>query len=669
MQASETKLRRLIEGTQQYVVPLFQRPYSWSEKQWKTLWVDVIEKSRHADGRPHFFGSIVTTPARSVPEGIAKYLLIDGQQRLTTVQVFLAALRDSADPIENKLLRDRIDGQYLANYYEQGDERLKVLPTHDDRAAFRAIIQQGEVPDGRLRRCYAFFRERLGRLPLDQFDAIHLAIVDRLSLVSITCDEQDNPHLIFESLNAKGEKLTPADLIRNFLLMQVHVGAQDQLFRAHWLPIQQAMESHLTEFVRHYLMKNGKILREAEVYFELKDRLAGSSPADAEAFLGDLHRHGTYYARFIDPGREPDPDIAERLDRIRRLKVTVAYPFLLRVFEAYDSGLLKKEQVVETLDLLESFVVRRAVCNVPTNQLRRMFPPVFDATGGPGPTFVDGLRRQLGGTRCPEDAEFEKELTTQALYATSEKNARLRLMLERLERSFGHREPADLSKATIEHVLPQTLTPEWRAELGDDAGIWETLVHTLGNLTLSAYNAELSNQPYSVKRNALVGSHLDLNQYFQGVETWNANAIRVRAATLAARALQIWPDVGRVPGSLGREKQAPTRPVAVRFRGKDHPCKNWRDGFVKLVKLFEADQPGLLERLTSDNALYAIVSFDPARFPRSKFQLGKVFVNTHASAAQLRDWCQKLAERAGLQPCDYGFVTPDSNGESPNFIK
>ena len=322
MQASETKLRQLIEGTKQYVVPLFQRPYSWSEKQWKTLWSDIVEQSRHDDGRPHFFGSIVTTPAKSVPQGVGKWLLIDGQQRITTIQVFLAAIRDSADRVGDVKLRDRIDGQYLKNPYEEDDERLKVLPTQDDRPAFRGIVWKTVIPEGRLRSCYQFFLSRLERLPVDQLDPIHLAVVDRLSLVGITCDEHDNPHLIFESLNAKGEKLTPADLIRNFLLMRVHVGDQDRLFTSYWLPIQQALGNDLTEFVRHYLMKEGKILKEADVYFELKDRLANATPAKAEEFLGDLHRHGMFYAGFIDAQRESNEALAERLDRVRRLKVT-----------------------------------------------------------------------------------------------------------------------------------------------------------------------------------------------------------------------------------------------------------------------------------------------------------------------------------------------------------
>jgi uncharacterized protein with ParB-like and HNH nuclease domain len=659
MQASETKLRQLIEGTKQYVVPLFQRPYSWSEKQWKTLWADMVEKAKHGDGRAHFFGSVVTTPAKSVPQGVGKYLLIDGQQRITTTQVLLAAIRDLADVANDHRLRDRIEGQYLTNAYEDGDERLKVLPTQDDRDAFRAIISRNAIPASLLGRCYAYFRSRLEQWEPERLDALHLAVVDRFSLVSITCDEHDNPHLIFESLNAKGEKLTPADLIRNFLLMQVHVGKQDALFRAYWLPIQQALNSDLTEFVRHYLMMGGKILREAEVYFELKDRLAGRTSAEAEEFLRDLHRHGLLYARFVDPSQESDTEIAERLDRVRRLKVTVAYPFLLRVFDAFQPGGLNRSQVLETLELLESFVVRRAICGAPTNQLRRMFPPVFDATGGPGPTFVDGVRRQLGGPRCPDDAAFAQAMATQPLYATADKNVRLRLILERIERSFGHKELGNLATASIEHVMPQTLTAEWRQELGDDAtASWERLLHTLGNLTLTAYNAELSNKPYSQKRQEFMGSHFDLNRHFDQVERWTPDRIRERGAALAEAATRIWPDVGRIPGTTDREKRPSQPPVAVRYRESRQSCKNWRDGFTRLLKLFEASKPGTLSRIADEQALIAVVSRDPSRFQRSRLQVGDVYVNTHASAAQLQDWSRKIADLAGISPSDYEFIMP-----------
>ena len=357
-----------------------------------------------------------------------------------------------------------------------------------------------------------------------------MAVVDRLSLVSITCDDHDNPHLIFESLNAKGEKLTPADLIRNFLLMRVHVGDQASLFEAYWLPIQQALGIELTEFVRHYLMKEGKILKEADVYFELKDRLSNSTPEQAKSYLRDLHRHGMFYAKFVDPAREPDKAVAECLDRLRRLKVTVAYPFLLRLFDAFAVGTLDRSQLLQTLELLESFVLRRSICNMPTNQLRRMLPPVFDAAGGAGPMFVDNIRKELGGKRCPDDAAFAAALAKEPLYSTAEKNARLRLILERIEQSFEHKEAAGLLKAQIEHVMPQTLTPEWTQELGEDAiEQWSELLHSLGNLTLTKYNAEMSNKPYADKRKEFAGSHYVLNRHFAHVDRWSPDAIRHEA--------------------------------------------------------------------------------------------------------------------------------------------
>ena len=663
MHASETKLRQLIEGQKQYVVPLFQRPYSWSEKQWKAMWTDVIEQSRHEDGRPHFFGSIVTAPARSVPQGVGKFLLIDGQQRITSAQVLLAAIRDAAKRIGNAKLQERINGQYLVNAYEEGDERLKLLPTQDDREAFRAIMQNEAIPSGRLGGCYRFFQSRVDRLTADQLEAVHTAIVDRLSLVSITCDDQDNPHLIFESLNAKGEKLTAADLIRNYLLMRIHVGDQARLFNLYWLPIQQALSNELTEFVRHYLMKEGKILKEADVYLELKDRLSNETPAHAESFLRDLHRHGMIYAKFIAPSRESDSELAKRLDRVRRLKVTVAYPFLLRVFDAYEKNVLGHDQVLETLDLLESFVIRRSICNLPTNQLRRMLPPVFDAAGGAGPGFVEGLRTQLGGKRCPDDGAFASALAREQVYSSTEKNARVRLILERLEQSFNHKEPADLSKATIEHVLPQTLTQAWEEELGAGAQeLSQRLLHTLGNLTLTGYNAEMSNQPFDIKRQSLVDSHFELNRDLAEVSRWTADVIVARGHKLANRALTIWKDVGRTPESAAQDRRANHPPVAVRFKNLKQPVTNWKEAFLRLLENFDAVCPGLLSRIAADSLLPAVIAINADRFGRSNAKIGKVCVNTHASAATLQDWCRKIALIAKIDAADFEFLM---SGDAP----
>lgn len=661
MQAQEARLRKLIEGTTQYVVPLFQRPYSWAEKQWKTLWNDVWEQADNEDERPHFFGSIVTAPAKSVPQGVGKYLLIDGQQRLTTTQMLLAALRDTAGANGHDKLRDKINGKFLLNSYEEGDEQLKVLPTQDDRPAFRGIVREQRPPSSRIADAYRYFHGKLAPFSNDavRLERLLTAITDRLSLVSITCDEHDNPHLIFESLNAKGEKLTPADLIRNFLLMRVHVTDQERIFAQHWLPIQQALGDSLTEFVRHYLMKEGKILTEADVYFELKDRLINASPAAAESFLSDLHRHGLLYARFINSPLAIDAEIDAALSRLQRLESTVAYPLLLRVFDGLEQAKLTREQVVQTLDVLESFLIRRSVCGMPSNQLRRMLPPVFDAVGGASNGFVDLLRAELGGNRCPSDAAFAAALPVQPLYATAKKNARLRVILERIEESFGHKEPASLAAAQIEHVMPQTLTQEWERDLGPQAREhWARLLHTLGNLTLTCYNADMSNRCYVDKRIALAHSHFELNRYFANAETWTAEAIEARGQALADRALKIWPDLSRPDTPQPSGLRIERKPVAVRFRNLEEPVTNWKQAALRLIEFFEADSPGLLLELERKQVMPSVLSVDSSRFTRSRGQIGGVYLQMHGSAKTLRTYVKWIAQEAGVGEFEYEFVLP-----------
>jgi uncharacterized protein with ParB-like and HNH nuclease domain len=663
MQASETTIRKLIEGSKQYVIPLFQRPYSWNQKHWSTLWQDVIDLVADANARPHFFGSTVTAPARSVPQGVGKWLLIDGQQRMTTTQLFLAAIRDAASDASATNLSQKIEGQSLLTAYETGDEQLKVLPTQGDREAFRHIIRHEDRPPSRLTDCHSFFLSRLRArkgLSAEFLETVYLVVVDRLSLVGITCDEQDNPHLIFESLNAKGEKLTPADLIRNFLLMRIHVNEQQTVFDQHWRPIQEALRDQLTEFVRHYLMKEGKIIKSADIYFELKDRLVSATPDQTKQFLADLHRHGMHYARFINPAEfEADRDISASLNRLRVIEATVAYPLLLRVFDVVHRGSLTRAQLLEVLNILESFLIRRSVCGYPSNQLRKIFPPIFDAVGGSGESFVAGVREQLGGKRCPDDKTFADALFTQPLYATAKRGTRLRIMLERLEESFDHKEPADLSTAQIEHVMPQTLTPAWFQELGDDAPKhYARLLHTLGNLTLTGYNPDLSNRPYAEKRELLKTSHFELNRHFDQVERWTPAAIEARARSIADRALKIWADVGRDGLSQADAVVGLQKPVAVRYLQQMQPITSWKQAAIKLVEMFEDARPGLLASIVAKGKLAGDLSMEADRFSRSSVKIGGVYFNTHASARTLQHRVRKIATKADIAGADYAFVLP-----------
>jgi hypothetical protein len=294
-----------------------------------------------------------------------------------------------------------------------------------------------------------------------------------------------------------------------------------------------------------------------------------------------------------------------------------------------------------------------------------MLPPVFDAAGGAGPAFIDGLRRELGGQRCPDDEAFAASLASEPLYSSADKIVRLRLILERLEQSFEHKEPVQLEGATIEHVLPQQMTSEWKLELGDDAVEQSNqLLHTLGNLTLTGYNAELSNKPYSVKRGALLKSHFDLNRYFAEIERWTPDAIRARGRALAKKALSIWEDVGRstVPGEI--KKPANLRPVKVRFRDVEQSVTNWKDAFVKLLTQFEAASPGLLNRLATEETLNSVLAVDDAEFSRSKVRIGMIYVNTHASASQLQKWCRKIAEKGRFDPKEFQFILSEPMAQS-----
>jgi len=288
-----------------------------------------------------------------------------------------------------------------------------------------------------------------------------------------------------------------------------------------------------------------------------------------------------------------------------------------------------------------------------------MLPPVFDAVGGAGAEFVDRIRAELGGNRCPDDVAFAAALPVQPLYANAKKNARLRVILERLEASYGHKEPASFAVAQIEHVMPQTLTTEWEHELEPDAQEhWARLLHTLGNLTLTGYNADMSNRPYVEKRTAFAKSHFVLNRYFAEAACWNAEAIEVRGRALTERALTIWRDLARTPTPQPAGRRFEPTPVAVRFRGQSEPVGNWKQAAVKLIEHFESASPGLLSGLVQRRELTNVVSADATRFQRSNGHIGGVYVQTHGSAKTLRNYVKWIAERAAIGEGEFEFVLP-----------
>jgi uncharacterized protein with ParB-like and HNH nuclease domain len=549
MEAAPAKVIQYFNGEKQNLIPLFQRPYSWNETNWQTLWDDLM-----GDTGAHFMGAIVSVPARSVPVGVNKSLIIDGQQRLTTVSLLLCVLRDCL-PDSNSA--SRIQEVYLTNRFRDLEDTLKFVPTQVDRDVYRAIALDRKVPENnkdvhQMAAAYHFFREKLlngidvNDHPID-IGKVLITLEQCFQVVMISLGDDDDPYLIFESLNFKGKPLTQADLVRNYVLMRFRHsistgGEQERIHSQYWIPLENMLESNLPEFLRHYIMKDGDDIKQGGIYAAIKVKLKSMESTEAvEAEVHAMQRFGEFYARFLLRIKEKETSIYEN---INELQVTTFYPVLLRLFDARYTGHLSAVELEKCLRLIESFVVRRAVCKVPTNSLNKVFIQL--AKNFPDTDHTLWLSRFLSSSRrFPKDAEFDAAFTNQPQYG----NKITRFILCRLEESFNHKEKVDLSTVTItiEHILPQTLTQEWKDELGTEAEkVHNNLLHTFGNLTLTSYNSELGNLPFLKKKAKLENTHIELNRWILQQEKWRASEIEERAKSLLLIANRLWPSPSKV---------------------------------------------------------------------------------------------------------------------------
>jgi uncharacterized protein with ParB-like and HNH nuclease domain len=404
MHAKETKLQDLIEGTKQYVIPLFQRTYSWTSKEWEVLWKDLVDLSETEKPRTHFIGSIVNMPTVSVPEGVAKYLLIDGQQRLTTIFILLTLLRNKARENQNQGFADEINNTLLVNPYKKDNDFFKLMPTQIDRDSYQNLIKGNtNEKENQLTKAYSFFDKKLKQIELEP-EKLKKIITTYFSVVSIVLDVDDNPYLVFESLNAKGRPLTQADLIRNYFFMRIHIDKQEEVYKTYWQPMQTALNEDLTEYIRHFLMRGGNIIKQSDVYYALKESVSTSNAID---YLKDLRKFSVYYQKLKFPEFELEPDLQKLCRRLNRIEVTTAYPLLLNIYNIYEDGKITKAGFIEILKTLENYLIRRFVCNVATNQLNKIFPTIYPAITSKYPdNIVEGFKIVLQSKGYPKDNEF-----------------------------------------------------------------------------------------------------------------------------------------------------------------------------------------------------------------------------------------------------------------------
>ncbi|MDZ8105867.1 MAG: DUF262 domain-containing HNH endonuclease family protein [Nostoc sp. DedQUE12a] len=564
MKASETTLRNLLEGGKQFQIPLFQRPYSWKEKNWKTLWEDLMSLYNDEVQGSYFLGPIVTQAELGTADGITPYIVIDGQQRLTTLSILLAALRNHLKKYDEQM-SEQIYEFYLINKYQKNDDYFKVLPTQNDRDAYKIIVEgktgkskNPPLKTGEINEAYKFFDKRLKESVPDQDTPLDLTrlkkiILEQLVVVNITSDANDNPYLIFESLNNKGEELTQVDLVRNYIFMRLPHEEREEVYENEWLPFIESFKSsvsqkeyadELTNAFWFYLRKDGEAVNQKEIYKNIKKRF-DTSRMGVKSELQNLILFAKYYQRLNFCEQEPEPKLRHYFQRLKRLDFMTCQIFLLNVYYEYEQESFSLDKFEEILRYLESYFVRRLFAGISTKSLGSVFNALYSEVQKVNPTdLVDGLQQVLKGYDkskvWPDDDALRDGIMTKGVY-TKSLTDRAKLLLESLESSLT-KEKVKSDSLTIEHILPQTLNKEWKTMLGGNhASVQKKWLHTLGNLTLTGYNSEMGNKPFSEKLVYFNTSNLSLNHYFRQIYVWNEEAIKKRAEHLADIAIKVWP--------------------------------------------------------------------------------------------------------------------------------
>lgn len=563
LQAGETTLNKLLNTSRQFIVPIFQRNYSWQKSQYEQLWFDILRASKFKEKQNHFIGSIVYIDMGTPAGRPQQLLLIDGQQRLTTISILLCAIKDYVQKfnLETKLINlAKIKNQFLYNSDEIDEDRYKLLLNVQDKETYIKLIDNTiftvNKPATNIIKCYEFFYERIGDFIKQhgQIDEFYAGIF-KLSLVSISLDkDSDNPQMIFESMNSTGKDLSQTDLLRNYLLMDLTPEKQIRLYKTYWKPMEELFGEDIYKndlnkfdyFIRDFLTlksDTGYICKINNVYENFK-RYYLDNNCEKFAVLKDLFTYAKYYA-CIDLLQENDDELKLYWQEFKKLDSHVVYPFLLKLYDDYNRQILIKEDFKKILQVVISYLWRRAICEIPTNSLSKTFATLYQAVDKDD--YVNSVIKAFvfksSYKRFPSDYEVREKLQTKDVY-----HFRLRkYLLEALE-NYYHKEPIDLNTAnyTIEHIMPQNIEHNlsWQQMLGED---WQEVhslyLHSLGNLTITGYNAEMSNKSFVEKVNGESGfkhSHLKLNESIAQCDVWNKKAIQRRTNILTDIILKIW---------------------------------------------------------------------------------------------------------------------------------
>ncbi|WP_208377223.1 DUF262 and DUF1524 domain-containing protein [Helicobacter pylori] len=549
MDAGATTLLGFFEENQnnQFVIPIYQRLYSWEKEQCKQLWDDIIKIGGNDKMNGHFIGSILYVLDGNTHS--SPLLIIDGQQRLTTITLLLIVLRNHlSDEVEilEKFSRKEIKS-YLINNNKDGDKKFKLILSESDKDTLLSLIDKNRrkpsEPSSKIVENFKLFEKWISE-NTDKLETIFKGL-EKLMIVWIALDKgKDDPQLIFESMNSKGIELTQADLIRNYIIMETETEEkQKNFYNQYWRAMEEAFKQNETlfnQFVRHYLtIKTGKIPNEKRVHEAFK-RYQQERGIETEVLLQDLQKYCGFFCQIVFK-KEDDKGLNKALSFLVDLEMDVIYPLLLELYSDYSDGVLSQQDFIPIIYLIESYICRRAVCGLGTNSLNKVFPSFTKKINKD--QYLESIKVHFGylteKQRFPNNDEFKKLFITIDFYNFQKK----KYFFERLE-SFNTEEPVNTKECTIEHIMPQTLTEEWKRDLGGNfQAIHDKYLHTIGNLTLTGYNKEYSNKSFQEKKDMEKGfkqSPLRLNQSLKDSEPFGEEKIKKRANDLADWALEIW---------------------------------------------------------------------------------------------------------------------------------
>ncbi|MCL6259161.1 DUF4268 domain-containing protein [Aquiflexum sp. TKW24L] len=560
MKATQSQINNFLQTPNiQFVIPVYQRNYDWTNTECKELLNDIISVQSEDRGT-HFIGSIVF-----VHEGIfivnevKELVIIDGQQRLTTINILYVALYRFAKSSGKSHDAERLYNMFLTNQYVKNESsKLKLKQTDTNSLAFKSILLGTEsISHGfsNVIENYNYFRSVIND---DNFELI-LNGLNRLIFVEISLErDKDDPQRIFESLNSTGLDLSQSDLIRNFILMDLPPKDQNRIFETVWSPIEEnakdlvKQNSLVSEYIRDYLtLRNKKIPNKSKVYAEFKSLYANKKDEAYQQELENIKSLSIHYKKFINPFTVADSDTKKELEYINRLEINVAYPFLLQVFEDAENGMIGKNELIKILKLIQSYAWRRFIVGLPTSALNKIFMTLYSEVDTE--EYYDSLAKALikkkGSAKFPSNEDIKTALRDKDLYNTQPKNRNY--FFELLE-NYNNREFVDTSneKITIEHIFPRNPNETWIEDLSSEEYFLfkEKYLNTIGNLTLSGNNGPLGNKSFLAKKEmnnddqkqGYQFSRLWLNSYLSSLDKWDISKYEERLNIIYDRFLKIW---------------------------------------------------------------------------------------------------------------------------------